>query len=201
MLACAVVVTSAATACGEKKKSRDCQGPPPPGPGGLGFAGGGTTPEMGIALQTTAGVTVVAYDGISMPIVAAPQGGFITLAGVRARNLDECVDMTAALRDEADGNRIVSLEQRPAQLVLGSDGWLTPLRPEYLFNWANMPACPAGASADFHGRTYLLEVSVVDRAGRSAFASAHVVPTCDPLVGEYCLDNCVLGTAGALARR
>lgn len=155
---------------------------------------------MGIALQTTAGVTVLAIEGTTMPIVAAPQGGFITLAGVRARNLDECVDMTAALRDEADNNRIVSLEQRPAQLVLGSDGWLTPLRPAYLFNWANMPACPFGLTADFHGREFLLEVSVVDRSGRTASASVHVVPTCDPLYGDFCLDSCTVGTAATIAR-
>ena len=188
-----------AMACGEKRKSPDCQGPPPPGPGGFGFAGA-ATPELGIALRNTADQTVLAYEGVAMPIIAAPQGGFITLAGVRARNLDECVDITASLRDEADANRIVSLEQRPTQLVLGTDGWLTPRAPEFLFNWANLPACPFGMTTDFHGREFLLELSVVDRSGRTASTSVHVIPTCDSLFGTYCLDNCVVGTAATIAR-
>lgn len=194
----AAVLCVAALACGEKKKANDCQGPPPPGPGGAGFTD--HEPEMFIALRTSAEVTVVATEGMAMNIVAAPQGGFITLAGVRARNLDECIEMTAALRDESDDNRIVSLEVRPAQLVLGTDGWLTPRAPEQLFNWANMPACPFGLTADFHGREHLLEVSVVDRSGRTASASVHVTPTCDPQFGTYCLQSCTVTTAMTIAR-
>lgn len=133
----------------------------------------------------------------------APQGGFILLAGVRARGIDECIELTAAIRDETD-NRIIALEMRPAflELVAGTSGWMVPNRPAELFNWANIAACPnAGLTRDLHGERYRLEVTARDRAGNEGSASVRVFPTCvEPALMEYCLDVCTIDTSASLTR-
>lgn len=190
------VLTAIALLCAgcsaQSSGERDCMGPPPPT--GNGFSPE-DPPEIAIALRGVDGSVMQTTNGSAAPIVGAPQGGFIVLAGFRARNMDVCTDLTAAIRDESDANRIVSLEQRPAQLVLGTDGWMTPALPDELFNWANLPACPnAALTRDLAGQSWLLEITVRDKNGRTASASQHVVPFCaEPALEEYCMDVCTLG--------
>lgn len=156
-------------------------------------------PTVEIALRTTAGGIVVAAENAPAAVTFAPQGGFILLAGIRAAGFDECVDITAAIKDELDGNAVVSLEQRPAQLEDGGDGWFYPDQPMELYNWANLPACQTAAlSRDFEGETYLLEITA-DDGDTISTASRHIVPAC-AYSDTYCIDSCTLGTAGAFSR-
>ncbi len=169
----------------------DCTGPAPP-LGGFGFAPG--DPEIAIAYPSTnGGIVTLAVSSGYIPVVPAPQGGMIVLAGVRARNLDPCITtLTAAIRDPLDGNRIIALEQRPNQLaVVGTSGWLEPTQPEQLYNWANLPACPGSWTRDLHGEAYVFELTATDRRGAQATASMTLVPRCAYDM-QYCVDTCTL---------
>lgn len=191
-----LVVLTAVAACtgGEKTKRGDCSGPPPPIGGGFGAA---PAPTAEVVLRTTSGAIVVATNGAPAAITFAPQGGFILLAGVRAAGFDECVDITAAIRDPQNANAIVSLEQRPAQLEDGGDGWLYPDQPLELYNWANLFVCET-MSRDFDGGTWTLEIMADDGASVST-ATASFVGRCayDDL---YCIDTCTVSTAALFAR-
>lgn len=207
-LAALTAVVLAGTACwggggGGGGGGQDCSGPPPPLSGGISSASVGATPvpvpTVEIALRTTAGGIVVAAEGATAAVTFAPQGGFILLAGIRAQGFDECVEITAAIKDEAGGNAVVSLEQRPSRLEDGGDGWLYPHLPAELYNWANLPACQTAAlSRDFEGETYLLEITAEDGESIST-ASRHIVPRC-AYADTFCIDVCTLDTSGALTR-
>lgn len=186
------VVAAGCTGGGDDDDARDCSGPAPPVGGG--FAAGGATPvpTAEIALRTTDGGIVVATNGSPAAVTFAPQGGFLLLASVRTTGFDACVDLTAAIRDPLDGDAIVSLEQRPAQLEDGGDGWLYPDRPIQLFNWANLFVCE-GLTRDFEGGSWRVEITADDGTSVST-ASRLVVPRCaydDP----YCIETCTVGTA------
>jgi len=193
----ALLALVAAAACmGGEKKNRDCSGPPPPIGGG--FAGGATpAPTAEIALRTTSGGVVVAGDGASAAVTFAPQGGFILLAGVRTSGFDECVDITAAVRDPMSANAIVSLEQRPAQMEDGGDGWSYPDQPLELYNWANLFVCE-GSSRDFHGGPWTIEITA-DDGERMSTATRSIVPRC-AYDDTDCIDTCTVGTAATFTR-
>lgn len=191
-----VVLAAAGCSGGEENRRRDCSGPPPPQNG---FAAGGATPvpTAEIALRTTSGGIVVATNGSPAAITFAPQGGFLLLSGVRTQGFDECVDLTAAIRDPENGNAIVSLEQRPSRLESGGDGWLYPDQPDELYNWANLFVCEV-MSRDFHGGTWTVEITADDGETVST-ASRLVVPRCAN-DDDYCIDTCTVSTAATLAR-
>jgi hypothetical protein len=157
--------------------------------------------EIDVAGRGVDGSVVPLAEGDPAAVTFAPQGGFIMLTGVRAKNIDVCLDLTADVRDESAGGKIVSLEQRPVQLVLGSDGWLSPVNPSALYNWANLAVCPnAALTRNLVGQSYLLEMHAVDRNGVAMDVSRHVVPYCaEPENEAYCTSVCT--TAGTAAFR
>ena len=154
------------------------------------------SPTIEIVFRGTAGNVVVGTEGGPARVEPAPQGGTIVLAGVRTRGMHPCLQLTAAIRDEQQMDRIVSIEQRPAQQdPPAEDGWSYPRAPAYLFNYANLPACPnAALTHPLIGDSYRLEIVAADRDDNEAFTSLHIVPTC---AGDaYCEQVCLFSTAG-----
>ena len=153
-------------------------------------------PRIDLVYRTADGRVAPLTEGAMLPLTTPPQGGKMIFPGVVAHNMDTCaVEIVGAVRDECT-NRVIGLEGRPVNLYLydGQDGG-TPAAPEQLSNFANVPLCPNGASSrNVNGEPYRLEVRVTDRAGRTASAMAHVVPTCaEPDRLLECLCTCRKG--------
>jgi hypothetical protein len=136
-------------------------------------------------------VTRTATDA-QVPLFAPPQGGWVALVGVRAKNIDGCgLMLTASLRDPTT-NRIVALEERPVRLEIGADGWGAPDRPDLLDNFANLAGCPnASLTRKLDGESYVLKIRVLDRDGNQAQSEAQVVVVCgDPEHVRECQCQC-----------
>ncbi|MBS1118575.1 MAG: uncharacterized protein H6Q90_803 [Deltaproteobacteria bacterium] len=116
-----------------------------------------------------------------VPLTLPPQGGMVLLVGMRTNLASkDPVTLTASIRDAVD-DQLLSVEQRPVQLKLGSDGWSSPDEPSSMVNWANLPACPiATATRDLYDQPYVLRIAVEDEAGAMAEAKLSIVPTCEP---------------------
>jgi hypothetical protein len=110
----------------------------------------------------------------SVPLIAPPQGGWIVLLGVRAKNLDCRPVLATALLDTCD-NQVLQLDRRSTQLDVGADGWGV----SSLTSFGNLPVCPQlTAARDLNGVPYTIKVSIEDAAGQKATSSLTVVPTC-----------------------
>ncbi len=112
-----------------------------------------------------------------VPLIAPPQGGWILLLGVRAKNIDGCqANLTAALVDPCD-NQILQFDGRPTHLDMGADGWGV----SSLTTFSNLPVCPQfTTSRDLDNVPYMITVIIEDADGQKATASLTVVPTCSP---------------------
>jgi hypothetical protein len=151
----------------------------PSGPCPMGDLGAGATPEIAVVARTADGRSEPVAPGASLPLVEPPQGGQVVFVGVRARNIDGCgLLVTATLRDAASG-RAVGVDARPVDLARAVDGWGETPSPDDISTYANVPVCPnPDAARALDGLPYVLEVSVKDRAGRTASATLDVVPSC-----------------------
>lgn len=169
-------------------------------PGCLLFGGDPELPtcELGAAAiapvaSSPTGALAAVTDGGGVPLIGAPQGGFILGIGARVEMPSPAgcqVTINAALRDPTSG-RVVGFEQRPMRLGTRPDGWAWPPDPADLADVANVPVCPASTStADIHDHPYQLEVKLLD-AHEDVVASSTlmIVPTCD---SAYCRDECAL---------
>jgi hypothetical protein len=135
-------------------------------------------PMINLVHQTEGTITLVT-DGDSLPLIVPPQGGEVLLVGVRALNIDGC-PLTMATSLALTNGVVAAFERRPVTLQAAADGWLEPVNPAGLANFANLPACPiAGLDQAIDGESYRLTVEVEDRSGRRTQATATIVPTCD----------------------
>jgi hypothetical protein len=136
-------------------------------------------PMINLVHRTVEGTTTPVTDGDSLPLIVPPQGGEVLIVGVRALNIDGCPLTMATSLALTDGV-VAAFERRPVTLQAAADGWLEPVNPAGLANFANLPACPiAGLDQAIDGESYRLTVEVEDRGGRRTQASATIVPTCD----------------------
>ena len=120
-----------------------------------------------------------------VPLIAPPQGGWIVLLGVRAKNVDDQATITTALVDSCD-DQILQIDRRPTHLDIGADGW----GQSSLTTFGNLPVCPAvTATRDLHDVPYIIKVSVEDTDGQKATTSLTVVPTC-PTETSRCPCEC-----------
>jgi hypothetical protein len=79
--------------------------------------------ELQIVHQDASFSVVETQPMAQVPLIAPPQGGWIVLLGVRARNIDGCqATLKTALVDPCD-NQILQLDSRPTHLDMGADGW------------------------------------------------------------------------------
>jgi hypothetical protein len=142
---------------------------------------------------------VAIADGNDLAMILPPQGGRVAFIGVRATNLDGCaVQLTGAVRDLA--TQQVRFDSRTVNLNATGDGWgVTSSQGQSvssaISDYANVPMCPnEWASTDLYDKTFGLEVTVKDRAGRTATKSIHVEPRCSvPDERAECLCICKAG--------
>jgi hypothetical protein len=154
-----------------------------------------SAPELAIVYRTRDAMLVDATEGVSVPLVFPPQGGFVMFVGARVKNLDPAtVTVMASLRDDMN-SPVLTLEMRPVQLAVGSDGWAMPADPANTFDWANLPSCPlSGATRDVYDQSYVLRVAATDGSGATAEAKLTIVPTCEAgSNGDNCRCQCKLG--------
>jgi hypothetical protein len=120
-----------------------------------------------------------------IPLIAPPQGGWIVLLGVRAKNIDSLATLTTALVDTCD-NQVIQIDRRPTHLEIGADGWGL----SSLTTFGNLPVCPQlTATRDLHDVPYMVTVSVEDSDGQKVTSSLTVVPTC-PTDAPRCTCEC-----------
>jgi hypothetical protein len=129
-----------------------------------------------------------------VPLVAPPQGGWIVLLGVRARNIDGCqTTLTTALVDKCN-NQILGLDRRLTKLEPDAGGWGV----SSVISLGNLPVCPLlSALRDTDNVPYDITVAVEDVNGQKAQATLTVVPYCqanDPLCTCQCDRDYVLGS-------
>jgi hypothetical protein len=129
---------------------------------------------------------VPTLDGARVPLVLPPQGGWIILLGVRARNLDACrLTLTTSFRDACQGP-ILKLDRRPAQLEDTGDGWAIST----MTTLGNLPICPQlTALRDLHEQPYDVTVEVEDINGKRASRTVELIPFC-PAGNVGCACEC-----------
>ncbi len=143
--------------------------------------------EIQIVHQDASSSVIATQPMAAVPLIAPPQGGWIVLLGVRAKNIDGCdTNLTTALVDACDG-QILQVDRRPTQLDLGTDGW----GQSSINMFGNLPVCPQlTAARDLDNVPYLITVSIEDDGGQKATASLTVVPTCPADAGSRCPCEC-----------
>jgi hypothetical protein len=130
-------------------------------------------------------------DGSMVPLVAPPQGGYVSYTTARVRNIHRCVWLRGRLVDPDTGAEIGS-DARTVALTVGADGW-GHSDPAQNAQFANIPACPDYDIENVQGRTLVLEVIAVDGMGAQAVATRKVVPSCmqqDPVDRARCVCSC-----------
>lgn len=152
-----------------------------------GFVG---DPSLDIEIELRAlkadGSDVPIADGDDLAVLFPPQGGRVSFAGVRARNIDACgVQLTGALRDPL--SKQLRLDARTVNLRKEPDGWATTGRgaetdigsSDAIGDYSNMPLCPnQWADQDVFDKTFELEVLVKDRRQKTATKKINVTPRC-----------------------
>jgi hypothetical protein len=152
-------------------------------------------PELELVYRTTDGMAAPLADGGEVPLLFAPQGGFVLFVGARARNIDGCtLSASSALVDPAT-SAVLTFERRPVTLAPTADGWLEPSHPDQLSNYSNLPACPlAGLTQAIDGVSYELQLQVLDGMNRMAQKTVTVTPTCaEPVHASQCQCQCAAG--------
>jgi hypothetical protein len=142
--------------------------------------------EIQIVHQDANNMVIETQPMMQVPLIPPPQGGWIVLLGVRAKNIDSAnATLTTALVDSCD-SQIIQIDKRPTKLEMGADGWAV----SSLTTFGNLPVCPQlTATRDLHDVPYLVKVSVEDTAGQKATAEVTVVPTC-PTEASRCTCEC-----------
>jgi hypothetical protein len=140
--------------------------------------------------------------GQAIPLEPPPQGGYVMYLAARILNLDACVEFRASLKDPATGDRI-GFDPRSSTVWLRDDGWGWP-DPTANSNLSNVNGCPDYFSNHVQGRTFTLEMTVIDESGSTAKVSQPIIPTCmlsDPAAQADCICTCsanyVLGKCAA----
>lgn len=169
--------------------------PPPPPPCDDTFIGDPSLPPEAILVVTDglAGLSDVTTAGAIVPLVRPPQGGQVTYAAARVRNMHRCsVQFRGRFRDPTTMFEL-GFDGRNADLTVGADGWGRP-DATHLSNLANIPLCPDNDPVrDNVGTAALLEINVADQHGHSVTASLSVAPTCvasDSAMNALCVCEC-----------
>jgi hypothetical protein len=155
------------------------------------------TPDLQILALRSDDTTVPVTDGGSITLMLPPQGGRVLFVGARATNVDGCgLQLTGALRDETTHQ--VRVDSRTVNLIPTGDGWgATGVGSvsESIANFSNITVCPNQWSMmDVFGHAYGLEVTVVDRGGRTATGHVQVTPYCgEPANAAECMCICAAG--------
>ncbi len=185
----ATLLFVAVAGCGGPNK------PPPPPVCDDTFIGDPTLPPEAILVVTdgVSGTLVDVNAGDAVPLVRPPQGGQVTYAAARVRNINRCsVQFRGRFRDPTTMVEL-GFDGRNADLVVGADGWGRP-DVTHLSNLANIPLCPDNDPVrDNQGTPALLEMAIADQHGHSVTQTLQVIPTCtaaDPAMLALCVCEC-----------
>jgi len=143
------------------------------------FVGDRAQPPEAVLIVTDGnGTSVDVKAGDAVPLERPPQGGHVTYAAARVRNMSTCrVQIRGRYRDPTNGNEL-AFDGRSADLAVDTDGWARP-GANALSAFANIAPCPDyDPVRDFVGTTATLEVTVTDGDGRTVMVSQPVVPSC-----------------------
>ena len=144
----------------------------------LPFIGDPSKPTtLEIIARDAAGHSTKVTPGGDVAIVYPPQGGRVIFVAARVDNVDPCaVKLSGVLRDLATGQ--VRLDIRTVNLVKDEGGLGAALDAD-ISTFSNVPVCPnQWASDDVDDKPYELQVTVTDKAGRTATQKVNVVPRC-----------------------
>jgi hypothetical protein len=150
------------------------------------FVGDPALPPEAVIIVTDglSNMAVDVADGDQVPLVRPPQGGQVTYAAARVRNLSTCGLQFRGRYRNPDNRNEIAFDGRSATVHVDSDGWARP-DPSQLSDFANIPPCPDYDPArDVHGTPALLEMTVTDRDKRSVTVTRTVVPTCTGSDGQ-----------------
>lgn len=185
----------------------DCESPPGPDGGVEGegepeppcFIGDSVAEaEIVLVYRTVDGAVAELQDNGEVPLILPPQGGKVTLIGVKAKNVTCRLLLNANLSNSLCGGGIIGLEGRPVDLELQDDGFGHPAAPETLQNYVNIPVCPAfGSTRDGNDQPYALQLRATEvrregeEVARTHVFNATVTPVCaEPDVLDECLCTC-----------
>lgn len=154
--------------------------------------------ELALVYRTVDGQIADLADGDEVPLILPPQGGKVTLIGVKAKNVTCRLLLNGGLSDSLCGGSIIGREGRPVELEEGEGGFGFPAAPDTLQNYVNIPVCPTfGSTRDGDGQPYVLELRATEarRQGedtaRTHVLSATVTPVCaEPDILEDCRCEC-----------
>ena len=154
---------------------------------------------MIVVTDGLSGTLVDVKDGDMVPLVRPPQGGQVTYAAARVRNMNRCaVQFRGRYRDPTTMFEL-GFDGRSADLIVGDDGWGRP-DVTHLSSLANIPLCPDNdPTRDNQGTTAILEITATDQHGHSVTMTAPVVPTCtsaDAAMRALCVCECSHVPAG-----
>jgi hypothetical protein len=105
--------------------------------------------------------------------------------------MEACVELRGSLTDPTSGGQ-VGYDARDSTLHVERDGWGWP-DPTSNSNLANVNGCPDYSARDVQGQAYALELTVVDREGRSVMVTQPIVPRCmlsDAATNADCVCTC-----------
>ena len=173
-----------------------CKGPdkPPPTCDDT-FIGDPSLPPEAMVVVTDglSGTLVDVNSGDPVPLVRPPQGGQVTYAAVRVRNVNRCaVSLAGRFRDPTSMAEL-GFDRRTVDLVAGADGWGRP-DVTHLSNLANIPLCPDNSpTRDNQGAPAVLELQLTDQHAHTVTQTVSVVPTCtspDATMRALCVCEC-----------
>jgi hypothetical protein len=142
------------------------------------FVGDATKAPEAVLIVTDGITTVDVHAGDAVPLLRPPQGGQVTYAAARVRNMSTCnVQMRGRYRDPMSGAEL-AFDGRTADLTVGADGWARP-ETSALSEFANIAPCPDyDPVRDIVDTAATLEVTVIDGDKRMITVSQPVVPRC-----------------------
>ena len=159
------------------------------------FIGDPALPAEAILVVTDgfSGTLVDVRAGDPVPLVRPPQGGQVTYAAARVRNINRCsVQFDARYRDPATKEEL-GFDGRSADLIVGADGWGRPDVTQ-LSDLPNLALCPDNdPTRDNQGKPALLEIAISDQHRHNTTVSQTVVPTCtalDASMRALCVCEC-----------
>jgi hypothetical protein len=159
------------------------------------FIGDPTQPPEAMIVVTDglSGALADVSDGDLVPLVRPPQGGQVTYAAARVRNMNRCaVQFRGRFRDPTTMVEL-GFDGRSADLIVDADGWGRP-DVTHLSNLANIALCPDNdPTRDNQGKTAILEIMSTDQHGHSVTMTASVTPTCtsiDAAMRALCVCEC-----------
>lgn len=153
-----------------------------------------TAPEAGAMFTDgSSGTWLELTPGMELPLLRPPQGGFVAFVGMRARNVNACRAQTSGRLLNASTREELAIDKAgltTTNLIKGPDGWLRPDAAS-ISAFPNIAPCPNFKAAPVEGVTVLLDLSLLDSAGRRVGVEIPVVPTCAPgLDEETCRCQC-----------